>query len=608
MFYVHHVGGNRDKEMDERQGVVQHVCNVDEDHDMLTEEAHKLRTFLCEELKRAQGHEGPTNFPNLHELHSKFLEDTSIFAGVRKNVEMDSIEFLFLDAQCMSKVVGVGLHQALVTVTSDNDVKVESLSESAWKSLLASMFMEDQGSGAFELIGFKMPKMEEDNIETLSLPAAEQVAKQFGVGLKDFQGDHIVRMYRKEESNMFFPVILKVAEVYKALKEGDPHVTKRPSGVGSSTGASGDSSCGSTQQGKEESKSVQGWSLLKSSNLQEEGKDDEKDDEGKPPAGDPPPDFGSSNEPEMGLPTYTVNVHAPAGRGFQDVSRIPLNMKQQITTASIYPTIFKIVFSRNKEKEKFFEVIAQTQCNLGRNALCNLDHDVDSQPYFGWFQDDIMISFNGISAECQRTRLQTSTATNQKDEEGITTKEIINLALGENRGLAIQKSWSLIFKAMFGGEVGESSTRNVATNVLRTDSTELISVKQIEGFNVHERHEEHNLTYVFRIPTSIKNSTTPSRFLRYHDTFTSKIVGNWKVLNDNKCQAAHYIFQVRRHLFHIQQNAITFGRRCLQEYELGMFINLEMTHLDGLRSNKTIQIGQENLPGAPVSIIIAIGQ
>jgi hypothetical protein len=27
-----------------------------------------------------------------------------------------------------------------------------------------------------------------------------------------------------------------------------------------------------------------------------------------------------------------------------------------------------------------------------------------------------------------------------------------------------------------------------------------------------------------------------------------------------------------------------------------------------LRSNKTIQIGQENLPGAPVSIIIAIGQ
>jgi hypothetical protein len=30
------------------------------------------------------------------------------FVGVRKNVEMDSIEFVFLDAQRMSKVVGVG--------------------------------------------------------------------------------------------------------------------------------------------------------------------------------------------------------------------------------------------------------------------------------------------------------------------------------------------------------------------------------------------------------------------------------------------------------------------------------------------------------------------
>jgi len=62
---------------------------------------------------------------------------------------------------------------------------------------------------------------------------------------------------------------------------------------------------------------------------------------------------------------------------------------------------------------------------------------------------------------------------------------------------------------------------------------------------------------------------------------------------------------VRRDLLHIQQNAITFGGRCLQNYELGMFINLEMTHLDGLRSNKTIEIDQKNLSGAPVSIIIA---
>jgi hypothetical protein len=98
----------------------------------------------------------------------------------------------------------VGLHQALVTVTNDNDVKVEALSESAWESLLASMFMKVQDSGAFELIGFRMPKMEEDNIKTMSSPLpSKDVAKQFGVGLKNVHGNHFVTRNKREE-NMFF--------------------------------------------------------------------------------------------------------------------------------------------------------------------------------------------------------------------------------------------------------------------------------------------------------------------------------------------------------------------------------------------------------------------
>jgi hypothetical protein len=37
------------------------------------------------------------------------LKYTLIFVGGKLNVEMDFIEFLFLDAQYMSKVVGMGL-------------------------------------------------------------------------------------------------------------------------------------------------------------------------------------------------------------------------------------------------------------------------------------------------------------------------------------------------------------------------------------------------------------------------------------------------------------------------------------------------------------------
>jgi hypothetical protein len=237
-------------------------------------------------------------------------------------------------------------------------------------------------------------------------------------------------------------------------------------------------------------------------------------------------------------------------------------------------------------------------------AQCNLGYDAVNPTYFGWFQDDIMISFQGRSEECGRTVLTQSTATNQKGEEGITTKVTTNITSGEDRGLAIQKSWHINFKAMFGGEVGESSTKKFASNFSMADTEETINVKQIEGFNVHESNVDHNLIYKFCIPTNIKNSTKCLKFLRYRDTFTPVIVGNWKVLKDNECMAANYIFAVRRHLFHIQQNATISKRRHLQAYELEMFISLKMTHLDGLLSDKIIEICQRNFPGAHVLIII----
>jgi hypothetical protein len=586
---------NRDKEMDERQCVVQHVgCNVDQEHDMLTEEAHKLQTFLRQNIEMDQRCGSSTIFPNLHELHSKFLKDASIFVGVRENVEVDSIEFLFLDAQCMSKVVGVGLHQALVTVTNDNDVKVEALSESAWESLLVSMFMKVEDSGGFELIGFRMPKMEEDNIKSMSLPLpSKDVAKQFGVGLKDFHGNHFITMNMREE-NMFFPVIWEVTKEYKALKEGDPHVTKRPSGVGSSTGASGASSSGSSEQGKEEGKSVRSWSLQKSSNWWEYGKGDEKDDEGKPPGGDPPPNSGPSSEPEMVPRTYTVKVYPEAGRKFCDAREIP----PEIKTASMKPKL-TIVFFRDKTGDKFLNVTTQTQCNLG----C----DADTKHYFGWFQDDIKISFRGSSLECEGTELKDFSASVQGGEKGELTKETTNITLGGSTSVANLESRGMFGQGMIAGfgmqvQVREVTTNTFGQNSSRADTEEIVGVKQIEGFNVHNHNFEEDLIYKFCIPTRIRNSNDPMRFLRYKDTFTPIIVGKWDVSKENAFEAANYIFKVERHLVHIEQDAVTLGRGCPQDYVLEMFINLAMTHLDGLRSDKTIEIRERSFVGPAIQV------
>jgi hypothetical protein len=568
--------------MDEKQCVVQHVvCNVDQDCDMLTEEAHKLQTFLCQKIEMAQRHGSSTIFPNLHELHSKFLKDTSIFVGARKNVEMDSIEFLFLDAQCMSKVVGVGLQQSLVMITNDNDVKVEALSESAWESLLASMFKEVQDLGAFELIGFKMPEMEVDNIQTMNLPG-EEVAKQFGVGLKDLQGDHIITMNKKEESNMLFPIIWKVAEAYKAFKEGDPHVTKQPSGVGSSTGAAGASSSGISQQGKEEGKSVQSSPVLKPPTWLKRGKGDEEDDEDKPPGGDPPPNSEPSSEPEMVPCTYTVNVYLEAGRRFCDAVDIP----PQIRTASIKPKM-RIEFSRDKSSSKFLRVTTQTQCNLGQFA---------TQNDFRWFQDDIQISFKGTLPECRGIRLECPTTSDLNNNEGETIKDTTNYTLEECTSSAHLKSsggFGQVLVAGSGGQVQHhqdtTKTSGGRSSMTRTQEE---YVKQIEGFIVCDFSFEDDLIYKFCIPKNIKNSKDPVKLSRYCQSFTPKVVGTWYVSKKNNSITAPFTFSVKRNL---KSNDGNYGGGRLQDYVLLMYINLAMTHLDGLRSNKSITLEQQNL-------------
>jgi hypothetical protein len=50
-------------------------------------------------------------------------------------------------------------------------------------------------------------------------------------------------------------------------------------------------------KGKEDDKSIEGQSLLKSSNWQKEGKGDGKDDESKPLGDNAPLNFGPSSEP-----------------------------------------------------------------------------------------------------------------------------------------------------------------------------------------------------------------------------------------------------------------------------------------------------------------------
>jgi hypothetical protein len=166
---------------------------------------------------------------NLHEFHAEFVGD-SIFVAAREVVE--GVEFLFSDAQCMSRMVGVGLERA--KVTSGYEVEVMQFSENNWKRSWEKVFSQVKDSESSELVAVKMPKLQGDHVKSTSL-TAEDFSRKFGVSLKDFPETHVITLNCKEEqSDQFFPLVWKVVDEYRNLKCGSTcATTKQTSGTGS---------------------------------------------------------------------------------------------------------------------------------------------------------------------------------------------------------------------------------------------------------------------------------------------------------------------------------------------------------------------------------------
>jgi hypothetical protein len=290
---------------------------------------------------------------------------------------------------------------------------------------------------------------------------------------------------------------------------------------------------------------------------------------------------------------YTVKIYPNEGRTFRGGCQI----QEEIKTASISPNL-EIVFFQNKTGAKFLKVTTRTQCNLGSNA-----HRQD----FGWFQDDIKISFEGISSECKKTTLKNPRVTSENDEEPIPIKETTQKSFGGATNVANQQGTSIqgsLMVAGLGVRPGflKNETETVERNFLRTESEETTGVKQIEGFNINPMHLKPNLTFLFCIPTNIMNSDNLSRLKRYRNTFTPKIVGDWDVFKHIENVSANYSFKVERHLFHIKESAFTAEGGCWQDYVLEMFINLAMTHLVGVSLDTTIDIYEESFFGDAIQL------
>ncbi len=549
---------------------------------MITEngnfEEENLQKSLQHMLIGLQRH-GEAAATNLHQFHAECMGD-SIFVAAREVVQ--GVEFLFSDAQCMSRVVGVGLERAKVLVTRGYEVGVTQLSERAWETSWEKVFSQDKDSESSELFAIKMPKLQRDHVKSMSLPA-EDISRKFGVSLKHFPQTHVTTQnYTEEQSGQFFPLVWKAVDEYRNLKSGSTcATTKQTSGTGS-TKSPNISSSGSIQQ----STSGGGPNFSQSPSLtrKEEKMDDDEDDDKSLPPEDPLPPGPSSAPHDMRNRRLKVSIYPGPGGTFHnpDTNR-QVHQTPFQEEATIMPVI-EIEFLQKGIDKKFIIVTTQTQCNLGIDGGPKSRGEND----FSWYQDKINISFKGNDQ--QQTQLLSSSAS-APDDSLNETKLTTNEALMESMSLSHEESCGAGSQLHIAGSgvQGQSDIKDMKTqggNRTIANTQETGGMKQIQGFIVNKCCRNHDLVFKFYLPrrlgpgSSTQSGVDLQSLSQFDDTFEPKITGKWMVWSAE--QDASYVFEVIRYLHRYcssrrNQDEMT----CLmQHYNLPMLVNLAMTHLD----------------------------
>ncbi len=553
-------------------------------------EEENLRNSLQHMLIGLQRH-GEAAATNLHQFHAECMGDT-IFVAAREVVQ--GVEFLFSDAQCMSRMVGVGLERAKVLVTSGYEVGVIQLSKIDWKISWEKVFSQVKDSESSELVAIKMPKLQGEHIKSMSLPA-EDISRKFGVGLKDIPETHVITLNCKEEqSGEFFPLVWKVVDEYRNLKCGSTcATTKQTSGTGS-TKSPNASSSGSIQQ----STSGGGPNFSQSPSLtrQEEKMDDDEDDDKSLPPEEPTPPDPSSAPNDMRNRRLKVSIFPGEGGKFYDPgTEQPVRETPFQQVATIMP-IIEIEFSQKGIDKKFITLTTQTQCNLGTDGGPKWRGD----NLFSWYQNNIDISFNG---ENQQTQILSSSGSAQ-DDSWSEAKLTINKALMASMSYAQEESRGAggqIRIAGSGGQanIGSKATKTQGGNLTIANTQEYGGIKQIQGFIVRPRCRGNDLLFNFYLPSSSRpgcstqsgvDLQTPSQA---DVTFEPKVTGKWIVWSEK--EAAGYVFKVKRYLYRLPSSGLDEDEICLmQVYELIMFVNLAMTHLDRYDTKDHIILTEQN--------------
>jgi hypothetical protein len=118
-------------------------------------------------------------------------------------------EFLFPSAECMSKVVGVGLDWGQVLVTNFGDVKVFPMGQTAWQNVWENV------SKPYVLMDIELPSIKEKGHAPCTMTANDS-SKRFGIGMCNPDGGVHMYVEDKKQEAIFYPIIWELVQ-YMAL-------------------------------------------------------------------------------------------------------------------------------------------------------------------------------------------------------------------------------------------------------------------------------------------------------------------------------------------------------------------------------------------------------
>jgi Leucine-rich repeat (LRR) protein len=478
----------------------------------------------------------------------------------RQDKTADAYEFFFQSAECMSKVVGVGLEWAKVVVSMEcGSVKVLFVNETAWQD----SWHQVEKDVVVLSIDLANIRKEGRNIYNLT---TEEASKKFGVGVHpqglDYNhgGVNAFFVEEKRKDVAFYPLIWELAH-YMAWN------------------------C--KQHAGSESKNNGGrflwgiWGPANSSQSQGSSSNNQAGDGAVDNSGAPANQchvFSNVAIDSKKDKTLIVTVYLPTESISNQQNMVESQLDDRIKAASISPVLeFKFELLQGDTIRKITIETTHTQCNLGDSAP-----ELRDKGYLGYYQDDITISLSCTGKKSDGSEaarlLSQVTVPNSKDKKRIKCD-----TYGKSESCAKQKCGQIngqvtvspLHMVTLGATIqgGGNQTSTVGDSTSHASTSEVSIPNCVPGYewNSSEREaswkcnflSEHNvLDYVKQGDDGAYKRLKSSGIF---NTFWPSIVSLWGNLDD-KLEACPYEFKTKRDIISIQDEIKRRSIQAIQDH------------------------------------------